>query len=87
MPLSLVYAETGHTFQGQSVGPGHAIPCIIVPHGKMEFICPGFLFIFVSRPTAIGMPENIFESDFFYRNEMNRQEQVTLQQLKMKKTV
>jgi hypothetical protein len=28
--LSLAYAKTGHTFQGQSTGPGHAIPCIII---------------------------------------------------------
>jgi hypothetical protein len=37
IPLSLAYAKTGHTFQGQSVGPGHPIPCIIVHPGKKKW--------------------------------------------------
>jgi hypothetical protein len=34
VPLSLSYAKTGHTFQGQSVGPNYAIHCIIVHPGN-----------------------------------------------------
>jgi hypothetical protein len=30
IPLSLAYAETGHTVQTQSAGPKHAIPYIII---------------------------------------------------------
>jgi hypothetical protein len=32
--LSLAYAKTGHTFQGQTVGPRLVIPCILVHPGK-----------------------------------------------------
>jgi hypothetical protein len=32
----------------------------------MECACPGLLFAFASRPTAIGMPEDIFESELFF---------------------
>jgi hypothetical protein len=36
IPLSLAYAKTGHTFQGQNIGPNHAIRCIIVhPEKKL----------------------------------------------------
>ena len=40
VPLSLAYEKTGHTFQGQSAGLGHAIPCIIIQprSSKMEKI-------------------------------------------------
>jgi hypothetical protein len=74
IPLSLAYAKTGHTFQGQNVGPNHAIPCIIVHPGpkKMEHCCPGLLYMFASRPTTIGTPEDRSKSGlFFCSNDMN----------------
>jgi hypothetical protein len=45
VPLSLSYAKTGHTFQGQSAGPEHPIQCIIIQPGSsnMEKLCPGLL--------------------------------------------
>jgi len=56
IPLSIAYARTGHTFQGQNVGPNHPIPCIVVNPGKksMELLCPGLLYMFISRATTIG---------------------------------
>jgi hypothetical protein len=58
--LSLAYAITGHSFQGQSAGPEHAIPCIIILPGtlKMERLCPGLLYMFISHGTMIGTPED-----------------------------
>jgi hypothetical protein len=39
----------------------------------MEHNCPGLLYMFTSRPTTIGSPENRFESAlFFCSNDMNR---------------
>ena len=75
IPLSLAYAKTGHTFQGQNVGPHHIIPCIIVHPGpkKMEQCCPGLLYMFTSRATTIGTPEDRSQSGlFFCSNDMNR---------------
>ena len=74
IPLSLAYAKTGHTFQGQNVGPSHSIPCIIVHPGpkQMEQCCPGLLYMFASRPTTIGTPEDRTKSGlFFCSNDMN----------------
>ena len=75
IPLSLAYAKTGHTFQGQNVGPNHAIPCIIVHPGNkgMEHLCPGLLYMFLSRSTTIGTPADRSTSGiFFCGNDMNR---------------
>lgn len=75
LPLSLAYAKTGHTFQGQTVGPGYVIPCIVVHPGKkkMELNCPGLMYMFISRATTIGTPENRNDSAiFFCSNDMNR---------------
>ena len=75
IPLSIAYARTGHTFQGQNIGPNHPIPCIVVNPGKklMELLCPGLLYMFISRATTIGIPENRFNSAlFFCSNNMNR---------------
>jgi len=68
IPLSLAYAKTGHTFQGQSAGIGHAIPCIIIQPGssKMEKLCPGLLYMFLSRGTTIGTPECRSNSSIFF---------------------
>ena len=74
-PLSIAYARKGHTFQGQNIGPNHLIPCIVVNPGKksMELLCPGLLYMFISRATTIGTPENRFNSAlFFCTNNMNR---------------
>jgi hypothetical protein len=75
IPLSIAYARTGHTFQGQNVGPNHPIPCIVVNPGKksMELLCPGLLYMFISRATTIGAPANRYKSAlFFCSNNMNR---------------
>jgi ABC-type cobalamin/Fe3+-siderophores transport system ATPase subunit len=68
IPLSLAYAKTGHTFQGQNVGPHHAIQCIIVHPGNkgMEFLCPGLLYMFASRPTTIGSAQDRSKSALFF---------------------
>jgi len=62
-----------HTFQGQSAGPEHAIPCIIIQPGtlKMERLCPGLLYMFISRGTTIGTPEDISSSAIFFSQQMN----------------
>jgi len=75
IPLHIAYARTGHTFQGQNVGPYHPIPCIVVNPGKksMELLCPRLLYMFISRATTIGTPENRFNSAlFFCSSNMNR---------------
>jgi len=75
IPLSIAYARTGHTFQGQIVGPNHPIPCIVVNPGKksMELLCPGLLYMFICRATTIGTPQNRFKSAlFFCSNNMNK---------------
>jgi hypothetical protein len=62
-------------FQGQTVGPGYVIPCIVVHPGKkkMELNCPGLMNMFISRATTIGTPENRNDSAiFFCSNDMNR---------------
>ena len=39
----------------------------------MELLCPGLLYMFISRATTIGTPENQFNSAlFFCSNNMNR---------------
>jgi len=62
IPLSIAYARTGHTFQGQNVGSNHTIPLIVVNPGKksMELLCPGLLYMFISRATTMGTPEKPF---------------------------
>ncbi len=37
IPLSVAYAKTGHTFQGQNAEPNHPIPCIIVHPGPKKW--------------------------------------------------
>jgi hypothetical protein len=68
IPLSLAYATTGHTFQGQSAGPEHTIPCIIVQPGtlNMECLCPSLFYMFISRGTMIGTPEDRSSSAIFF---------------------
>jgi hypothetical protein len=66
--LSLSYAKTGHTFQGQSAGPEHPIQCIIIQPGSsnMEELCPGLLYMFISRGTTIGKKGNRSSSAIFF---------------------
>jgi hypothetical protein len=68
IPLSLAHAKTGHNIQGNTVGPGYAIPCIIVQPGSlaMEHICPGLLYMFLSRRTTIGSEEDRSSSAIFF---------------------
>jgi hypothetical protein len=75
VPLNIAYARAGHTFQGQNIGPNHPIPCIVVNPGKklMELVCPGLLYMLISRATTIGTPENRFNSALFFCSKtMNR---------------
>jgi hypothetical protein len=48
--------------------------CCVNPGKKsMELLCPGLLYMFISRATTIGTPENRFNSAlFFCSNNMNR---------------
>ncbi len=76
LPLSLASSKTGHTFQGQNVGPEHAIPCIVVQPGflKMEHLCPGLLYMFMSRATTIGTKGDRSQSAiFFITNDLTRE--------------
>jgi hypothetical protein len=74
IPLSLAYAKTGHTFQGQTCGPGHPIPYIIVQPGKlkMELTYTGLLYMFLSRATTIGTTEDRSTSAIFFTNELTK---------------
>jgi len=39
----------------------------------MELLCPGLLYMFISRATTIGIPQNRFKSAlFFCNNNMNK---------------
>ena len=39
----------------------------------MELLCPGLLYMFISRATKIGIPQNRFKSAlFFCNNNMNK---------------
>ena len=74
IPLTLAYAKTCHTFQGQTVGKDCAIECIIVQPGTRDFEgkCPGLFYVFLSRATDIGTPGNRKTSAIFFdTNEMN----------------
>jgi uncharacterized protein (DUF1697 family) len=74
VPLSLAFAKTGHTFQGQSVGEGHPIPVIIVQPGNRRFEgnSPGLFYVFLSRATDIGTAEDRSSSAiFFFTADMN----------------
>ena len=75
IPLSLAYAKTCHTFQGQTVGKNCPIECIIVQPGTRDFEgkCPGLFYVFLSRATDIGTEGNRGTSAIFFdTNEMNR---------------
>jgi len=76
IPLSLAYAKTGHTFQGQSAGPDHAIKCIIIQPGlcSMEKLCPGLLYMFICRGSTIGKQGNrVTSSIFFIGDELTKE--------------
>ena len=68
IPLSLAYAKTCHTFQGQTVGKNHPIPCIIVQPGTRDFEgkCPGLFYVLLSRATDIGCCEDRRSSAIFF---------------------
>ena len=74
LPLTLAFANTGHTFQGQSVGKGHPIPAIVVQPGSRRFEgnCPGLFYVFLSRATDIGTADDRSSSAiFFHTSDMN----------------
>jgi hypothetical protein len=62
IPLSLACAKTGHTFQGQNIGPNHPIQCIIVHPGnkRMEYLCPGLLYMFASMDQIIQFNVSLY---------------------------
>jgi hypothetical protein len=68
IPLSLACAKTGHTFQGQNIGPNHPIQCIIVHPGnkRMECLCPGLLYMFASIPTTLSLSRSCSKSALFF---------------------
>jgi hypothetical protein len=68
IPLTLAYAKTCHTFQGQTVGKNQPISCIIVQPGTRDFEgkCPGLFYVFLSRATDIGSPEDRSTSAIFF---------------------
>lgn len=68
LPLALAYGKTGHTFQGQTVGPNEPIESIIVQPGnrKFEGQNPGLFYTFISRATWIGTPEERWKSAIFF---------------------
>jgi hypothetical protein len=78
-PLSLAYARTCHTFQGQNVGPW----IIVHPWKKtMELLCPG-LYLFISRPAIIGTSNDRFQSALFFGSyDINRNKLATCQKPK-----
>ena len=56
VPVQLSFARTLHRFQGVSVGPGHAIPCMVLDPGRTGFEGnnPGILYTGISRATTLG---------------------------------
>jgi hypothetical protein len=55
--------------------PEHAIPCIIIQPGssKMEKLCPGLLYMFLSHGTTIGLPNcRARSSILFISDELTR---------------
>ena len=52
----------------QSASPEHAIPCIIIQprSSKMEKLCPGLLYMFISCGTTIGSPNCRARSSIFF---------------------
>jgi len=79
LPLTLAFAKTGHTFQGQSVGKGHPIPVIIVQPGSRRFEgnCPGLFYVFLSRATDIGSEEDRSTSAIFFHTEDMNNDRIT----------
>jgi hypothetical protein len=76
IPLALAYAKTGHTFQGQSAGLELTIPCILIQPGssRMEKLCPGLLYMFMSHGTTIGSPKcRVNSAVFFTSDELTKQ--------------
>lgn len=77
LPLTLAFAKTGHTFQGQNVGPTddgqipNAIKHIIVDPGNQQFEGrnPGLLYTFLSRVTTLGNKENKFSSAIYFQGD------------------
>ena len=55
MPLSLAFARTNHTFQGQEAGPEKHIPAIVVDVGSSVFEStnPGLLYTALSRASTL----------------------------------
>jgi hypothetical protein len=62
-------------FKDKMLAQNHPIPCIVVNPGtkSMELLCPGLLYMFISRATTIGNPKNRYKSVlFFCSNNMNK---------------
>ena len=55
VPLSLAFARTNHTFQGQEAGPEKHIPAIVVDVGSSVFEStnPGLLYTALSRASTL----------------------------------
>ena len=74
IPLSLAFAKTGHTFQGQQAGPSrpgqppNAAEVIICDPGNRQFEMnnPGTLYSQVSRATTIGDSSRLNSAIYFH---------------------
>jgi hypothetical protein len=72
IPLSLAYAKTGHTFQGENVGLNHTIARITVHLGKNMFSLPCCICLHQDQP-LLKHQEIAQNLDYFFcSNDMNR---------------
>lgn len=85
MPLSLAYAKTIHTFQGQTVGPAppgrpeNPIKRIIVDPGdrKFEGNNIGLFYTALSRATTIGNTKDKMSSAIYFHGQHYSKERIT----------
>lgn len=74
LPITLCFAKTIHTFEGQNAGPvaegqqRNPVQRIVVDPGdrKFEGINPGLMYTILSRATTMGDPNNVLSSAIFF---------------------
>jgi hypothetical protein len=85
IPLSLAFGKTGHTFQGQTVGPvpdgkpENAIKKIIVDPGSRQFegINCGLFYTLMGRPTTLGVREDKLSSAIYFDGDHFSRDRIT----------